>query len=34
MDQVLARVIRLTTKQQLANPVNVFDACLICQSGR
>jgi hypothetical protein len=33
VDDVLPRVIRLTTKQQLANPVDVFGACLSANPG-
>jgi AAA domain len=33
VDEVLPRVIRLTTKQQLDNPVNVFGACLAANPG-
>lgn len=33
VDEVLARVIRLTTKQQLANPVDVFETCLSANPG-
>ena len=33
VDEVLPRVIRLTTKQQLANPADVFGACLSANPG-
>jgi hypothetical protein len=33
VDEVMARVIRLTTKQQLANPADVFGVCLSANPG-
>ena len=33
VDEVMSRFIRLTTKQQLANPAEVFGACLVANPG-